>query len=158
MGHAVEATNEIRWSDIVNIDSKGISFKAHVNIVGQQTPSDLTLSRVYTVHCKFLSLFRQRFGLIAFSVLCYFFYIFFPFLPLTFVLIQSQSLSRRTTPFAPRVQVMGPVCRAQSLFGLCSLTVDWPNFLFPYFGKCISQGNGSFEFPSVQCIVPFSSL
>lgn len=24
------------------------------------------------------------------------------------VLVQSQSLSRRTTPFAPRVQVMGP--------------------------------------------------
>lgn len=50
------------------------------------------------------------------------------------LLIQSQSLSRRTTPFAPRVQVTGPISRAPSLFD-CWLA----DFLFPYFG------NGSFS-------------
>lgn len=54
-----------------------------------------------------------------------FFLYFFSFCCLI-VLVQSQSLSRRTTPFAPRVQVMGPVWRALSLWSL--LIHFWPAF------------------------------
>lgn len=49
------------------------------------------------------------------------------------VLVQSQSLSRRTTPFAPRVQVMGPYegHNVSLVFALWLLTGLF--FLFPYF-------------------------
>lgn len=108
---------------------------------------------VFRVYCGFLLLFCEVLVFITFSFL----FLFFVFYCLI-LLIQSQSLSRRTTPFAPRVQVMGPVWRAQSLFGLCSLTVDWPFFLFPYFGKCI-PGKWQLQVSlSVQCIVSFSSI
>lgn len=76
-----------------------------------------------------------------------FFFFFFHFCCLI-VLVQSQSLSRRTTPFAPRVQVMGPVWRALSLWSL--LIHCWLAFFVSILWKMHSLGNGSFEFP-FQC-------
>lgn len=73
------------------------------------------------------------------------------------VLVQSQSLSRRTTPFAPRVQVMGPVWRALSLWSL--LIHCWLAFffvcLFPFFGKCIpwEMAASSFPYSAVYCVL-----
>lgn len=108
---------------------------------------------VLRVYCEFLLLWGFGFYGIFFSFL--FFSFFFCCLIL---LIQSQSLSRRTTPFAPRVQVMGPVWRAQSLFGLCSLTVDWPFFCFHTLENAF-PGKWQLQVSlSVQCIVSFSSV
>lgn len=75
------------------------------------------------------------------------------------VLVQSQSLSRRTTPFAPRVQVMGPVWRAQCLSGLCSLTVDWPSFFsVPILWNAFSGGKWQLQvspLSAVHCVIIF---
>lgn len=64
------------------------------------------------------------------------------------VLVQSQSLSRRTTPFAPRVQVMGSVSLvfAHSLFTGLFFVFVFVSILW----KMHSLGNGSAEFP-FQC-------
>ena len=96
-------------------------------------------------------------GVLVFMAFSFLFFSFLFFCCLI-LLIQSQSLSRRTTPFAPRVQVMGPVWRAQSLFGLCSLTVDWPFFCFHTLENAF-PGKWQLQVSlSVQCIVSFSSV
>ena len=73
---------------------------------------------------------------VCFVVGFWFYCRFFVFLCCSILLTQSQSLSRRTAPFPPRVQVMGPPARA---FYWSTLLDCWHglSFLFPYSGKCI---------------------
>lgn len=89
-----------------------------------------------------------------FYAFSFFFLFFFCWL---ISLIQSQSLSRRTTPFPPRVQVMGPVCRAQTIW---YLLIDCRLAFFCFHTlKMHSGGSCSSEFPS-QCsaLCHFSSV
>lgn len=68
---------------------------------GLNLPSETVCTNLCCVSCEFLLLVCEVFG--------FYFISFFVCFCCLIVLVQSQSLSRRTTPFAPRVQVMGPV-------------------------------------------------
>lgn len=67
------------------------------------------------------------------SVLCPFGFVLLHFFLCCLILLsQSQSLSRRSAPFVPRVQVTAPVCLTEYSFGLFCF------FFFFLFGKCIA--------------------
>lgn len=130
--------------------------KIWMNPAGLNLPSEKN-KRLLCLECivDFCCCFVGFLVFIAFSFLFYF--CFFLCSCCLILIIQSQSLSRRTTPFAPRVQVMGPVRRAHLYLVFAHLTCRLAFFLFPYFGKCIPWGNGSFKFPP-QCSALCHSL